>query len=73
MNDDELKGKMKNLKGRAKESIGSLTGNKKMQAEGAAERIGGAAQEKVGQAKEKVSKEVEDLEETEDEDEPREP
>jgi uncharacterized protein YjbJ (UPF0337 family) len=73
MDEDELKGKMKNLKGRAKEALGSLTGNKKVQAEGTVERVGGAAQEKVGKVKEKLHEEdVEDVD-TEDEDEPREP
>jgi uncharacterized protein YjbJ (UPF0337 family) len=73
MNDDELKGKMKNLKGRAKEAFGSMTGNKSKQAEGTAERIGGAVQEKAGKVKKEIS-EDEDIDvERDDEDEPREP
>jgi uncharacterized protein YjbJ (UPF0337 family) len=54
MNKEELKGKARNLKGRAKEAIGSLTGNKKLQAEGTAERAFGAGEEKVGQAEQKL-------------------
>ncbi len=54
MNDDELKGKGENLKGRVKQAAGSLIGNKKMEAEGAAERVKGAAHEKVGTAERKL-------------------
>jgi uncharacterized protein YjbJ (UPF0337 family) len=54
MNDDELKGKAKNIKGRVKEAAGSLTGDKRLQAEGTAERVSGAAKEKVGEVKRKA-------------------
>jgi uncharacterized protein YjbJ (UPF0337 family) len=54
-NDDQVKGKWDNLKGRAKEAAGALTGNKKLEAEGAAERVKGAAQEKVGEAERKIA------------------
>ncbi len=53
MNKDELKGKAENLKGRVKEALGTLTGHKDKESEGAAERVEGAAKEKFGQAKEK--------------------
>ena len=66
MNKDELKGKMQNLKGRAKEAAGSISGNKETQAEGTVERVAGAAREKVGQAKESISKKVKETEETEE-------
>jgi uncharacterized protein YjbJ (UPF0337 family) len=51
MNRDEIKGKGRNLKGRAKEAWGSVTGNKRVQGEGLAERVGGAAQEGIGRIK----------------------
>ena len=51
MNKDELKGKMDNMKGRVKEAAGSLTGDKRTQAEGLGERVKGAVEEKIGQAK----------------------
>jgi uncharacterized protein YjbJ (UPF0337 family) len=51
---DEIKGKIDNLKGRVKQAVGAATGNKKMEAEGAAERIKGAGEEKIGQAKSKL-------------------
>jgi uncharacterized protein YjbJ (UPF0337 family) len=56
MNKDELGGKFDNLKGRAKEAAGALTGNKKTQGEGMVERVGGAVREKVGKAEEEVKR-----------------
>jgi uncharacterized protein YjbJ (UPF0337 family) len=56
MNKDELGGKMDNLKGRAKEAAGALTGNKKTQGEGMVERVGGAVRENVGKAEEEVKR-----------------
>jgi len=61
MNDDlkrEIKGKVDNIKGRVKEAIGALSGNKETQAEGTVERVAGAANEKVGEAERKVNKAV---------------
>jgi uncharacterized protein YjbJ (UPF0337 family) len=67
---------MENLKGRAKEAAGSISGDKETQAEGTVERVSGAAHEKIAQAKEsiakakeKVSKKVEETEEEEGSDE----
>ena len=54
VNRDELKGKARNLKGRVKEAWGSITGNKRTQAEGMADRAGGAAQEGIGRVKREV-------------------
>jgi uncharacterized protein YjbJ (UPF0337 family) len=56
MNKDELGGKFDNLKGRAKEAAGALTGNKKTQGEGMVERVGGAVREKVGKVEEEVKR-----------------
>jgi uncharacterized protein YjbJ (UPF0337 family) len=53
-NNDDFKGKMENLKGRAKEAAGAVTGNKGLEAEGAAERIKGAAQEAAANARKKI-------------------
>jgi uncharacterized protein YjbJ (UPF0337 family) len=52
---DEVKGKAENLKGRVKQAAGSLSGDKKLEAEGAVDRARGAAQEKVGEAKRKLN------------------
>ena len=42
------------VKGHAKEAVGSLTGNKKLESEGKADRRAGEAKEKVEHAKDKV-------------------
>jgi len=60
MNKDEIRGKAKNIKGRVKQGAGAVTGNKRLEGEGAAERIGGAAQEGIG----KIRRELEEDEET---------
>jgi len=49
-----MAGKTDQAKGRAKEAIGSLTGDKDLKSEGKADRRAGEAKEKVGHAKEKV-------------------
>jgi uncharacterized protein YjbJ (UPF0337 family) len=64
MSNDDIKGKAENLKGRAKQAAGTLTGNEKLEAEGMVERAKGAAREKVGEAKRKLD-EVTDDDETE--------
>jgi uncharacterized protein YjbJ (UPF0337 family) len=53
-NNDDLKGKMENLKGRAKQAAGAVSGDKGLEAEGAAERIKGAAQEAAAKAKKRI-------------------
>jgi uncharacterized protein YjbJ (UPF0337 family) len=65
MDEDELKGKFHNAKGRVKEAGGALTGDQGKQAEGVVERIGGSVQEKIGEAKRKLREETE--EESDDE------
>jgi uncharacterized protein YjbJ (UPF0337 family) len=60
MNKDELKGKAENLKGRVKDALGSLTGDKRKQAEGFVDRARGAVRGKFGKAKREVSREYDD-------------
>jgi uncharacterized protein YjbJ (UPF0337 family) len=60
MPSDEAKGKWDNLKGRVKQAAGSLTKDKKLEAEGAAERVKGAAEEKVGKAERKIENAADD-------------
>ncbi|HXE34127.1 MAG TPA: CsbD family protein [Verrucomicrobiae bacterium] len=48
---DEIEGKLQNLKGKAKEKVGELTNDPDLEAEGQAEEIAGKVQEKVGQVK----------------------
>jgi uncharacterized protein YjbJ (UPF0337 family) len=61
MNQDELEGKLENVKGRVKEAAGTLIGNKRLESEGADERADGVAQERIGEASRKVGEAIEDL------------
>ena len=61
MNRDEIKGKVENVKGRAKEAAGVLTGNRRLESEGKDERNAGAAREGAGRVRRKVGEAVEDL------------
>ena len=49
-----MAGKADQLKGKAKEAVGDLTGNKDLKSEGKTDRRAGEAKEKVGHAKDKV-------------------
>jgi uncharacterized protein YjbJ (UPF0337 family) len=53
-NKDELKGKGKQIKGRIKDKVGEMTGNRSLEAEGEAERLKGLAQESVGRSRRKA-------------------
>jgi uncharacterized protein YjbJ (UPF0337 family) len=53
---DQIEGKLHNLKGKAKEKTGKLTNNPDLEAEGAAEEVAGKVQEKVGQVKKVLGK-----------------
>jgi uncharacterized protein YjbJ (UPF0337 family) len=61
MNRNELQGKKENVKGRIKEAVGALTGNKDLESEGANERAEGVAQEQIGKASRKVGEAIENL------------
>lgn len=50
-----MSGKSDQVKGRAKEAAGILTGNKDLEAEGKADRLTGEAEEKIDHAKDKVN------------------
>ena len=51
MHKDEIKGAAKDAKGSMKEGIGKATGNDRMAAEGAADRVAGKVQKGVGSLK----------------------
>lgn len=59
MSDQETRGKVKKLKGKAKEAVGIISGNRKLEREGAHQRAKGAVQEGVGKARRKVGKALE--------------
>jgi uncharacterized protein YjbJ (UPF0337 family) len=72
MSNEDIKGKAENLKGRVKQAAGTLTGDKKLEAEGAVDRAKGAAREKIGEVKRKLDEatdddETEALDENDDE------
>ena len=48
---DNAEGKIHQAKGRIKEAVGSLVGDRDLKAEGQNENLGGKVQEKVGQVK----------------------
>jgi uncharacterized protein YjbJ (UPF0337 family) len=54
MDKDRIRGAGKQVKGSMKEAIGKVTGNKRTEVEGTAEKIAGKAQSEVGKAKDAV-------------------
>ncbi|MDD2900474.1 MAG: CsbD family protein [Desulfuromonadaceae bacterium] len=53
---DQLEGACHQAKGAVKEAAGILSDNKKMENEGAGEKIAGKVQEKIGQVKKVLGK-----------------
>ncbi|OYU40877.1 MAG: CsbD family protein [Pseudorhodobacter sp. PARRP1] len=54
MDKDRIAGSAKVIKGKAKEAIGSVLGDAKMETEGKADQVEGRVQNAVGSAKDKV-------------------
>lgn len=61
MNKDEIKGTAEQLKGKAKQGIGELTGDEQLREEGAADEASGEARKDVGEVKRKVGEAVENI------------
>ena len=61
MNKDELDGKAQSVKGEIKQGVGDLTGNDRLQDEGAADEVKGEVQEGFGKARRKVGEAIEDV------------
>ncbi len=61
MNKDELKGKMDQIKGKAKQATGDLTDDERLHDEGVADEAQGEVQEGFGRGRRKVGEAVEDL------------
>ncbi len=59
--EDEVKGKGKQVVGTAKEELGKLAGNRRLEEKGKQEHFEGKVQEKVGKVRRKVSAALEDL------------
>ena len=56
MSKDGIKGATQKGVGSIKEAVGKATGNRKLEAEGLADRVAGSAKEAVGKAKDAVHK-----------------
>lgn len=54
MDKDRIEGIGKQVKGSVKEAVGKATGDKKLQGEGAADKVAGKVQNAVGGAKDAV-------------------
>jgi uncharacterized protein YjbJ (UPF0337 family) len=53
---DNVEGKLHQVKGKVKETVGRVVNDRQMEGEGIAENIGGKAQEKIGQIKKVTGK-----------------
>jgi uncharacterized protein YjbJ (UPF0337 family) len=53
---DNVEGKMHRAKGKSKEVVGKVVGNRELEVEGKSENLGGKVQEKVGEVKKSVGK-----------------
>ncbi len=54
MDENKVEGTVRNLGGKVEGAFGSMTGDTKMQADGAADKVAGTAQKTYGQAKDAV-------------------
>jgi len=59
-NDDEVKGKGKQIKGTIKSKVGKVTGDSDLENEGEAQKTGGQIQEKFGNVRKKAGKAIEE-------------
>jgi uncharacterized protein YjbJ (UPF0337 family) len=54
MNDDQIKGKAKDIGGKIQEKVGEAVGSRQQQSEGLSNQVEGKVQEKVGDVKDIV-------------------
>jgi uncharacterized protein YjbJ (UPF0337 family) len=54
--ENEIAGKVHEVKGKIKETVGQLTNDPALEAEGIGEKIGGKVQRKIGQVKKVLGK-----------------
>ena len=60
-NEDELKGKAREIKGKVKQAAGDVTDNERLRNEGVDDEVAGEAQADFGKARRKVGEFIEDL------------
>ena len=56
MNDDQIKGKAKDIGGKIQEEVGKVTGSSEQQAKGLGKQVEGKVQEKAGDLKEEINR-----------------
>ncbi len=61
LNQDEVKGKLKQAKGQVKQGVGKATGNERLRDEGMADEAAGDLQKGAGRVRRKVGDAVKDL------------
>jgi len=60
-NNDEMKGKWEQVKGRAKQAAGDLTNDERLRDEGVGDEAVGNVREGVGKARRKIGETIEDI------------
>jgi uncharacterized protein YjbJ (UPF0337 family) len=58
MNKDQRSGAVQNIKGRVKQAVGVVSGNKAKESEGAAERAVGSVKKSVGDLRHDIAKKI---------------
>jgi len=56
MNDDQIKGKAKDIGGKVQEEVGKVTGSSEQQAKGLSKQVEGKVQEKAGDLRDAINK-----------------
>ena len=56
MTDNRISGAARKAKGAVKQAAGKVTGNRRLQAEGAVDKVLGSVQNKIGKAQNKLGK-----------------
>ena len=56
MNDDQIKGKAKDIGGKVQEEVGKVTGSSEQQAKGLSKQVEGKVQEKTGDLKDVINR-----------------
>ena len=56
MNDDQIKGKAKDIGGKIQEEVGKVTGSSEQQAKGLGKQVEGKVQEKAGDVKDSLNR-----------------
>lgn len=61
LNQDEIKGKLKRIKGQIKKGVAGVTGSERLREKGEADRVVGEVQEGAGRIRRTVGEAVNDL------------